>query len=98
MSKWFGKFSTKLKETGVGPRCVYNADQTGLFYIKLLNRLYVQIENRKDYKGAKQMKSKDRIFLMICTSANSKKVPLAVFGKSKKPHCSNLCDGKPSFP
>ena len=44
------------------------------------------------------MKSKDRITLMICTSANGKKVPLAVVGKSKKPHCFNLCDGNPPFP
>ena len=44
------------------------------------------------------MKSKDRITLMICTSADGKKVPLAVVGKSKKPHCFNLCDGKPPFP
>ena len=89
---------TTLKDTGVGPGCVYNADQTGLFYTKLPNRLYVPIENRKDYKGAKQMKSKDRITLMICTSADGKNVPLAVVGKSKKPHCFNLCDGKPPFP
>ena len=59
MSKWSGKSLATLKEIGVCPGCVYNADQTGLFYIKLLNRLYVQIENRKDYKGAKQMNSKD---------------------------------------
>ena len=53
MSKWSGKFSTTLKETGGGPGCVYNADQTGLFYAKLPNRLYVPIEDLKDYKGAK---------------------------------------------
>ena len=98
MSKWFGKFSTTLKETGVGPGCVYNADQKGLFYTELLNRLYVPIENCKDYKGAKQMKSKDRITTMICTSPDEKKVPLAIVGKSKKPHLFNLCDGKPPFP
>ena len=56
MSKWSGKFSTTFKETGVGPGCVYNSDQTGLFYTKLLNRLYVPRENHKYFKGAKQMK------------------------------------------
>ena len=86
MSKWSGNFSTKLKEIGVGPGCVYNDNQTGLFYTKLLNRLYVPIENRKDYKGAKQIKSKDCITLVICASADDKKVPLSVVGKSKKPY------------
>ena len=43
MCKWSGKFSTTSKDTGVGPGCVYNADQTGLFYTKLPNRLYVPI-------------------------------------------------------
>ena len=98
MSKWSGKFSTTLKETGVGPGCVYNADQSGLFYTKLPNRLYVPIDNCKDYKGAKQMNSKDRITFITCSSANGKKLPLAVVGKSKKPICYNLCDGNPPFP
>jgi hypothetical protein len=33
---------------------VYNADQTGLFYNKLPNRMYVSAA-RKDYHGVKQM-------------------------------------------
>ena len=98
ISKWSGKVLTILKETGVGPGCVYNADQTGLFYTKLPNRPYVPIDNRKYYKGAKQMKSKDRITSMICTSADGKRVTLAVVGKSKKPYCFKLCDGNPPFP
>ena len=98
MSKWSGKFSKTLKETGVVPGCVYNDNPTGLFYTKLPNCLYVSIENCKDYKGAKQMKSKDCITLMICTSSDFKKVTLAVVGKSKKPHSFNLRDGKPPFP
>ena len=65
MSKWYGRFLTTFKETVVGPGCVYNADHTGLFYIKLPNRIYVPIDNRKYYKGAKQMKSKNSITLMI---------------------------------
>ena len=53
MSKWSGKFSTTLKETGVGPGCVYNAYQTGLLYTKLLNRLYVPIDNSQRLKMRK---------------------------------------------
>ena len=81
MSKWSRKLLTKLKETGIGHRCIYNADHTGLFYTKLPSYLYVPIENCKYYKIAKQMKSKDRITLIIYTSANGKKVLLAVIGK-----------------
>ena len=44
------------------------------------------------------MKSKDRITLIICTSADGKQVPLDVVGKSKKLHCFNLCGGKTPFP
>ena len=47
MSKWSGKFSTTLRETGIGPGCAYNADHIGLFYTKLPNCLYVPIENHK---------------------------------------------------
>ena len=39
MSKWSGKILTTLKDTGVGPGCVYNANQIGLFYTKHPNRL-----------------------------------------------------------
>ncbi len=42
---------------------VYNADQTGLFYNKLPNQMYVSAA-RKDYRVVKQMKSKDRVTLI----------------------------------
>ena len=48
MSKWSGNVSTTFKETGIGPGCIYNANQTGLFYTKLLNCLYILIDNRRD--------------------------------------------------
>ena len=35
---------------------VFNADQTGLFYRKLPNRIYCQKEERKTVRGVKQMK------------------------------------------
>jgi len=38
--------------------CIYNADQTGLFYNKLPNQIYINKEER-DYCSLKQMKSKD---------------------------------------
>ena len=44
------------------------------------------------------MKSKDRVTLMVCTSADGQKQPLTVIGKAKKPHCFALCDNKPPLP
>ena len=63
---------------------VYNADQTGLFYNKLPNQMYVSAA-RKDYRGVKQMKSKDRVTLMVATSAVGGKIPLFMVGKAKAP-------------
>jgi hypothetical protein len=47
--------------------CVYNTDQTGLFYNKLPNRIYID-KGEQDYRGIKQMKSMDRVTLMVATS------------------------------
>jgi hypothetical protein len=47
--------------------CVYNADQTGLFYNKLPNRIYID-KDEEDYHGVKQMKSKDRVMLMVAST------------------------------
>jgi hypothetical protein len=71
---------------------LYNADQTGLFYNKLPNRLYID-KDQQDYRGVKQMKSKDRVTLMVASSASGKKVPLFMVGKSKNPECFKLCGG-----
>ena len=79
---------------------VYNADQTGLFYQKLPNRIYCDRAARKDLKGVKQMKDKARITLMVATSAGSKG-PLAVIGTAAEPRCfSQLTrvDGKRQTP
>ena len=48
---------------------------------------------RKDYRGVKQMKSKDRVTLMVATSAVGGKIPLFMVGKAKAPECFRLCQG-----
>jgi len=73
---------------------VYNADQTGLFYNKLPNRIYID-KDEQDYRGVKQMKSKDRVTLMVASSGAGKKLPLFMVGKSKKPECFRLCGDVP---
>jgi hypothetical protein len=63
-----GKYNIPLER-------VYNADQTGLFFNKLPNRIYVD-KVANDYHGVKQMKSKDWVTLMVATSAVGEKFPL----------------------
>ncbi len=71
----------------------YNADQTGLFFNKLPNRIYI-VKEAKDYCGIKKMKSKDRVMLMVATSAVGEKIPLFMVGKAKAAECFRLCGGK----
>lgn len=66
---------------------IYNADQSGLFYQNIPNRTYCNKENRSDIRGTKAMNDKNRITLMICTSAGGVAIPIAIVGKSEKPHC-----------
>jgi hypothetical protein len=42
---------------------------------------------RKHYCGVKQMKSKDRVTLMVATSAVGGKIPLFMVGKAKSLEC-----------
>jgi len=87
MAKWLPDFHEKLERRNIKPACLYNADQTGLYYQKLPNTMYVDIEAKKEARGCKQMKDKTRITLMICTAANGDKLPIAVVGKSACPKC-----------
>jgi hypothetical protein len=73
---------------------VYNADQTGLFYSKLPNRIYID-KDEEDYHGVRQMKSKDWVTQMVASTGAGKKLPLFMVGKSKKPECFRLCGDVP---
>jgi len=75
---------------------LYNADQTGLFYNKMPNRIYLDKDN-KDFRGVKQMKSKERVTLMVSSSAAGAKLPLFMVGTAKQPLCfKHLChNGQP---
>ncbi len=55
---------------------LHNADQTGLFFNKLSNHIYIDKE-AKDYHGVKQMKKKDHSTLMVASSASGKKCDTA---------------------
>lgn len=69
---------------------ILNADQTGLYYQKLPNRIYCNKDLRNSIRGVKQMKDKNRITIMVCTAASGKKMPLLVVGSAKTPNCFAL--------
>lgn len=92
------EFWPLIDQYNVSMNCIYNGDQTGLFYQKLPNTLYVDKNRKKEYSGAKQMKDKNRITLMVCTSASGAKCPLSIVGKAKKPKCFEMCpEGQTSY-
>ena len=75
MDKWKkNELHPLIEKYSVPAERIYNADQTGLFYQKLPNKLYVNKDKKNNYSGAKQMKDKTRITLMVCTAADGKKV------------------------
>ena len=72
--------------------CIYNVDETGLFYCLLPRKTYITaMEERSSVRGTKGMASKDRITAYLCTNASgTQKVPFSIIGKSKNPRCFKL--------
>ena len=77
------KLQTLLEENDIPPECVYNAEQTGWYYQKILNTLYVDIEHNRLHHRCNQIKEKTRITVMLCTSSSSARWPLDPIIKSK---------------
>ena len=76
-----------MEEHNVAEDCVFNADQTGLYFKRFPCTTIAEASKAVDLKGTKAMKDKDRITTMVCTSSTGKKVPMAYVGKSKNPFC-----------
>jgi len=69
---------------------IYNMDETGLFYRCIPNRAYVQAGQRRQARGTKAMKAKERITLVLaCNATGNHKIPVAIIGKAKEPLCFN---------
>lgn len=79
------------------PSHIYNADQSGLLYAKLPNRLFVRgKEEAKKARGCKRMTDKSRLTMMLCTSAIGRKTEMCIVGKAKTPMCfSSFPNKKP---
>ena len=78
INPWKEEFHKFLEDKKIKKGCLYNADQTGLYYQKLPNALYVRKDEKKKARGTKQMKDTTRVTLMVCTAANGDKIPLAM--------------------
>lgn len=63
------------------PDCVFNLDETALFYQQTSNRSYVHCKGNR--AGGK--KSKNRITITLIASLEGEKLPIQVIGKSKQP-------------
>eukprot|EP00171_Calliarthron_tuberculosum_P001838 IDg1838t1 len=74
------------------PEHVYNEDETGFVYQCLPNITYLAPdETKKEARGSKAMRQKERITLATCTNADGSHVlPPFIIGKSKKPVCFAL--------
>ena len=69
--------------------CIYNVDETGLFYLMLPRRTCLAPgENRKVARGVKGMKAKERLTVYIGVNASgTAKMPLAFIGTAANPRC-----------
>ena len=84
MAGWRIKFHELLEMYNIPLSCVYNGDQTGVYYYqKLPNRKYVDKDAKKTYASVNQMKDKTRITLMVRIAVNGSKIPLSIVGKPK---------------
>ena len=51
---------------------IYNAEQTGIYYHNIPKHVCVDESNKEDYSAVKKMKYRNRITLMVVTSAGGK--------------------------
>ena len=85
VAKELDDLKTKMQQ--YTPETIFNTDETGLFYRLLPRRTYIirSKENKRNVRGTKAMKAKDRLTAIVCTNSIGVKVPLACIGKSKSP-------------
>ncbi|KAK1862528.1 hypothetical protein I4F81_005096 [Pyropia yezoensis] len=70
------------------PKNIYNMDETGLQYRCLPNRAYIAAGQRRQARGTKAMKAKDRVTLVLaCNATGNHKVPISIIGSAAVPLC-----------
>lgn len=88
MKEWRKSFHSTFDEYDI------DANQAGLYYRKIPNRLYVKHSRKKEYAGVKQMNEKHRVIIVILTAADGTKGPLSIVGKYKRPNCFRLTEDR----
>ena len=78
---------------------IFNMDEKGLFFRCLPSQSYVSAGARREARGVKSMKLKDRATLVCCTNAaGTEKLPIAIIGKSQAPLCFRGAGRTPPVP
>ena len=67
---------------------IYKMDETGLFFRCIPNRAYFKAGQRRQARGTKAMKAKDRVTLVsACNATGTHETPVAMIGTAKQPLC-----------
>lgn len=76
------------------PSHIYNQDESALVYQLLPNVSYLAPEeSRKEARGVKAMKAKNRVTFTVCTNADASHIlDCMVIGKSKRPNAFDLAE------
>ena len=77
------KLRDVLSSKGYKPDCIFNMDETALFYKTIPNRSYLlshEGDARQKGRGSKQMSVKDRVTLILCVNST---------GSCKNRSCTN---------
>lgn len=76
-----------------GSECIFNANETGVFFRVLPKRSYlVAGENRKTARGVKDMTAKNRMTAYICSNATGTwKIPFSLIDVVEESRCFRLC-------
>ncbi|KAL8601404.1 hypothetical protein ACOMHN_042408 [Nucella lapillus] len=83
-AKWKGEEMEDILSS-YSPNCIYNADETGIYFRALPDSTYVFAEQKRNIRGFKT--AKDRITALVCCNLAGDKEKLLVIGKSEKPRC-----------
>lgn len=65
--------------------CIYNADETAIYFRALPGSTYLRIEQKGTLRGFKT--AKDRITALVCCNLAGEREKLLVIGKCEKPRC-----------
>ena len=89
VSGYIAALREKLRE--FDPSCIFNVDETGLFFKLLPRRTYISsFEDKRSVRGTKAMPAKDQITAYIATNSNGVRVPLSIIGTAKKTRCFRI--------